>query len=176
MTHGASTGLLILRLVVAIVMFFHGTQKLFGWWGGDGLDGAERFFASQGFRPPRLMAVVASLTETIGALLLGSGLLTVLGVAMLTGVLTNVCALHLRNGLDHRKHGFELEFALLGAVVAVGLCTAGAWSLDHALHTPTRPWLGPAAVGLGIVAGLVIVATRDRQTASRPRAPLARSR
>jgi hypothetical protein len=100
----------------------------------------------------------------------------VLGAAMLTGVLTNVCALHLRHGLDHRKHGFELEFALLGAVVAVGLCTAGAWSLDHALHTPTRPWLGPAAVGLGIVSGLVIVAARDRQTASRPGAPLARSR
>jgi putative oxidoreductase len=176
MTHYASTGLLILRLDVAIVMFFHGTQKLFGWWGGDGLDGAERFFASQGFRPPRLMAVVASVTETTGAFLVGSGLLTMLGVAMLTGVLTNVTALHLRNGLDHRKHGFELEFALLGSTVAVGLCTAGAWSLDHALHTPTRSWLGTAAVGLGIACGLVIVATRDRQKASAPHAHLARSR
>jgi hypothetical protein len=116
------------------------------------------------------------LTETIGALLLGSGLFTMLGVAMLTGVLTNVCALHLRNGLDHRKRGFELEFALLGGTVAVGLCTAGAWSLDHALHTPTRPWLGTAAVGLGIVSGLVIVASRDRRTASKPGVPLARSR
>jgi len=170
-THSASTGILVLRVVVAVVMFFHGTQKLFGWWGGNGLDGAERFFAGQGFRPPRLMAVVASLTETGGALLLGTGLATELGVVMLTGVLTNVVALHLRNGLDHRKHGCELELSLLAGTIAVGLSTAGAWSLDHALHVPTRPWLGAAAVGLGIVSGLCIVATRDRSVGAPPQPP-----
>jgi putative oxidoreductase len=161
-THSASAGLLLLRVVIAVVMFFHGTQKLFGWWGGQGLDGAERFFAGQGFRPPRLLATVASLTETGGALLLGTGLATELGVAMLTGVLTNVVALHLRNGLDHRKHGCELELSLLAGTVAVGLCTGGAWSLDHAFHVPSRPWLGALAVGLGVVSGLGIAATRDR--------------
>ena len=174
MTHSASTGLLLLRLVIAIVMFFHGTQKLFGWWGGNGLDGAERFFASQGFRPPRLMAAVASLTETGGALLVGAGLATDLGVAMLTGVLTNVLALHLRNGLDHRRHGFELEFALLGGIVAVGLCTGGWWSLGHALGVPAWSWLGAAAVGLGIVSGLGIFATRDRR-AGAPYPPAAQA-
>jgi putative oxidoreductase len=158
----------MLRVVIAVVMFFHGTQKLFGWWGGDGLDGAERFFASQGFRPPRLMATVASLTETGGALLLGTGLATELGAAMLTGVLTNVVALHLRNGLDHRKHGCELELSLLAGTVAIGLCTAGDWSLDHALDVPSRPWLGAAAVGLGIVSGLGIVATRHRDVRQVP--------
>jgi putative oxidoreductase len=163
-THSASTGLLLLRLVIAVVMFFHGTQKLFGWWGGNGLDGAERFFASQGFRPPRLMAAVASLTETGGALLIGTGLATELGVAMLAGVLTNVMALHLRNGLDHRKHGFELELALLGGTVAVGLCTAGGWSLDHVFGTPQWPWLGAAAVAVGLVSGLCVFATRDRRS------------
>jgi putative oxidoreductase len=170
----ASAGLLLLRLVIATVMFFHGTQKLFGWWGGNGLDGAERFFASQGFRPPRLMATVASLTETGGALLLGAGLATELGVAMLAGVLTNVLALHVRNGLDHRKHGFELELALLGGVVAVGLCTGGWWSLDHAFRVPAWPWLGAAAVGLGVVSGLGVFATRDRR-AGAPYPPAARA-
>jgi putative oxidoreductase len=174
-TGSASTGLLLLRLVIAVVMFFHGTQKLFGWWDGNGLDGAARFFASQGFRPPRLMAAVASLTETGGALLLALGLATELGVAMLAGVLTNVVALHLRNGLDHRKHGFELEFALLGGTVAVGLCGPGRWSLDHALGVPGWTWLGAVAVGLGLVSGLCVFASRDRRAAAAAYPPSARA-
>jgi putative oxidoreductase len=163
-----STGLLILRLAVAAIMFFHGTTKLFGWWGGEGLDGAERFFASQGFRPPRLMAMVAGATETTASVLLGLGLLTPLGVAMLTGVLANVCALHVRNGLDHRKHGFELELAILAGVVAVGLAGPGRWSLDALLGTPQWSWLGPVAVLLGIAAGLSVMMTRDRAPAPHP--------
>lgn len=162
MSATADAGLLVLRAVIFLVMAFHGTQKLFGWWDGGGLDHAERFFAGQGFRPPRLMALVASATECAGALLIGSGTLTVLGTAMLTGVLTNVVALHARNGLDHRKHGCELELTILAGVVAIGLAGPGRWSVDHLLGTPTRPWLGPAAVALGAVSGLFIVATRER--------------
>jgi putative oxidoreductase len=163
-----NAGLLILRLALAAIMFFHGTTKLFGWWGGEGLDGAARFFASQGFRPPRLLAVVAGGTETAAAILLGIGLLTPIGVAMLTGVLTNVLALHVRNGLDHRRHGFELELAILAGVVAIGLAGPGRWSLDAWLGTPDWSWLGPVAVLLGIAGGLVVVATRDRSGAPVP--------
>jgi len=158
----ASSGLLVLRIVLATIMFFHGTTKLLGWWGGEGLDRASALFASQGFRPPRLMAIVASSTEIIGSTLIGCGLLTVLGVAMLTGVLTNVAALHIHNGLDHRKHGSELELALLAGVVAIGLSGPGRWSLDHLFSTPTRTWLGLVAVAAGVASGFVIVATRDR--------------
>jgi putative oxidoreductase len=163
-----NAGLLILRLALAAIMFFHGTTKLFGWWGGEGLDGAARFFASQGFRPPRLMATVAGATETVAAILLATGLLTPIGVAMLTGVLTNVLALHVRNGLDHRRHGFELELALLAGVIAIGLAGPGRWSLDAWLGTPDWSWLGPVAVLLGIVGGIVVVTTRDRSGSSVP--------
>jgi putative oxidoreductase len=159
----ADAGLLVLRLVVFAVMAFHGTQKLFGWWDGGGLDRAERFFASQGFRPPRLMALIAAVTECAGALLVGLGALAVVGVAMLTGVLTNVVALHARNGLDHRKHGCELELTILAGVVAIGLAGPGGWSLDHWLGTPTRPWLGLVAVALGLLGGLFVTATRSRE-------------
>jgi len=158
----ADAGLFVLRLVVLVVMAFHGTQKLFGWWDGGGLDRAERFFASQGFRPPRLMALVAAVTECGGALFVGLGALTELGAAMLTGVLTNVVALHLRNGLDHRKHGCELELTILAGVVAIGLAGPGDWSLDHWLGTPTRPWVGLGAVVLGVVGGLFVAGTRNR--------------
>jgi putative oxidoreductase len=160
-----NTGLIVLRLALAAIMFFHGTTKLFGWWGGEGLDGAARFFASQGFRPPRLLATIAGGTETAAAILLGTGLLTPIGVAMLTGVLTNVLALHFRNGLDHRRHGFELELAILAGVVAIGLAGPGRWSLDAWLGTPGWSWLGPVAVLLGIVGGMAVVATRDRSGA-----------
>jgi putative oxidoreductase len=159
-TWSTDLGLLILRLTLFVVMAFHGTQKLFGWWQGGGLDRAEAFFASQGFRPPRLMALIAGVTECVGAVLLGAGALTVLGVAMLTGVLTNVISLHWRNGLDGRRHGCEFELMLLAGVVAVGFCGPGDWSADHGLGTPVRVWLGPVAVALGLVSGLVISSTR----------------
>jgi putative oxidoreductase len=158
----ASFGLLALRLVILVIMGFHGTQKLFGWWDGGGLDRAEKFFAAQGFRPPRLMALVAGATETCGAVLLGTGALSVLGTAMLTGVLTNVTALHLRNGLDGKKHGFEFELMILAGVVAIGLCGPGDLSVDHWLGvTSGAPW-GPVAVAAGVLSGLVVVTTRKR--------------
>jgi putative oxidoreductase len=156
-----NAALLVLRLALFVIMAFHGTQKLFGWWDGGGLDRAEAFFASQGFRPPRLMALVAGLTETVGSALLGLGLFTVLGVAMITGVLTNVAALHLRNGLDGRKHGFEFELMLVAAVVAVGLGSAGSWSFDTLLGIPV-PQLGPLAILIGLVSGVVVSSTRKR--------------
>jgi putative oxidoreductase len=156
----ASFGLLELRLVIAVIMVFHGTQKLFGWWDGGGLDRAEKFFGAQGFRPPRLMALVAGVTETTGAVLLGTGALSVLGTAMLTGVLTNVTALHLRNGLDGKKHGFEFELMILAGVVAVGFCGPGKWSIDHWLDLPRGALWGPVAVAVGVLGGLIVVATR----------------
>jgi putative oxidoreductase len=158
----ASFGLLVLRLAILVIMGFHGTQKLFGWWDGGGLDRAEKFFAAQGFRPPRLMALVAGATETCGAVLLGAGALSVLGTAMLTGVLTNVTAIHLRNGLDGKKHGFEFELMILAGVVAIGLCGPGDLSVDHWLGvTSGAPW-GPVAVAAGVLSGLVVVTTRKR--------------
>jgi putative oxidoreductase len=157
-----SGGLLLLRLVIFVIMAFHGTQKLFGWWDGGGLDKAEAFFASQGFRPPRLMAAIAGLTEAAASVLIGCGLLTDLSVAMLAGVLTNVAAIHVRNGLDQRKHGFEFELMILAGVAAIGLCGPGEWSLDHALGVPDWSWLGLAAIALGAASGLVITSTRQQ--------------
>ncbi|HEX3784544.1 MAG TPA: DoxX family protein [Pseudonocardiaceae bacterium] len=162
MNDSAGTGLLILRVVIMVIMGFHGTQKLFGWWDGGGLDQAERFFASQGFRPPRLMGAIAGLTETVGAVLIGAGALTVLGVAMLVGVLITVLTLHAANGLDARKHGFEPELMIVSGVIAIGLCGPGAWSVDSLLALPTWTWLGPVAIVVGLAAGLVVSATRRR--------------
>lgn len=157
-----NAALLVLRLVILVIMGMHGTQKLFGWWDGGGLAEAERFFGSEGFRPPRLMGLVAGITQTAGALLIGAGWASVLGVAILSGVLTVVVALHLPNGLDGRKQGFEYELMILAGVVAIGLAGPGQWSVDHWLAVPDSGWSGATAIVVGIVAGLAVTATRAR--------------
>jgi putative oxidoreductase len=159
-----SAALLVLRAVLFVVMAFHGTQKLFGWFDGGGLDRAENFFRSQGFRPPRLMGLVAGITETAGAVLIGLGVLTPLGVLMLGGTLVNVLALHVKNGLDGRRHGCEFELTLLAAVVAVGLAGPGALSLDHLFGLVFPAWTAGAVLAAALVGGGAVVASRDRRS------------
>lgn len=153
--------MLILRVVVGTVMFFHGSEKLFGWWGGDGLRGAADFFARQGYRPPALMAVVAGVAETAAGALLIAGLVTPLACLLLVSTLVNVMALHVRNGLSRRANGYEYELVLLAGTVAVLLGGAGRWSLDALLGLPELSLTQSAAVlAAGVVGGLVVVASR----------------
>ncbi|HEX4721362.1 MAG TPA: DoxX family protein [Pseudonocardiaceae bacterium] len=161
-----NAGLLVLRLVILVIMGMHGTQKLFGWWDGGGLAEAERFFTEAGFRPPRVMALVAGLTQTAGALLVGVG--SVLGVAVLTGVLTTIVALHLPNGLDGRKQGCEYELMILAGVVTIGLAGPGQWSADQWLAVPPSGWIGATAIVVGLVAGLAVMGSRARQGVVNP--------
>ena len=67
--HNMAIGLLLIRLVLGILMAAHGSQKLFGWFGGYGLTGTGTFFEQLGFRPGRLFAAAASLTEVLGGVL-----------------------------------------------------------------------------------------------------------
>jgi putative oxidoreductase len=117
---------------------------------------------------------MAGATETAGAVLIATGGLTVLGTAMITGVMTNVAALHLRNGLDNRKHGFEYELMILAGVLAVGLCGPGDWSVDNAAGVLTRAWPAPVAIAVGVVSGLMVTSTR-RVPAEPPAVPVGRT-
>src|SRR4051812_49476798 len=71
-----NTGRLLLRLTIGGTFFVHGTQKLFGWFGGHGPDGTGQFFESIGLRPGRRNAIAAGATEA------GGGILVALGAAM----------------------------------------------------------------------------------------------
>jgi putative oxidoreductase len=71
-----SAGLLLLRLLLAAVLVGHSTMKLFGWFGGAGLDGTADLFERWGFLPARPMVIVAGLTELAGAASIAAGLLT----------------------------------------------------------------------------------------------------
>src|SRR5205809_6762328 len=80
-------GLLLIRLVVGVLMAAHGSQKLFGWFGGYGLTGTGAFFEQLGFRPGRLFAAAASLTEVLGGVHVAGGFGGPIGLAVVVSVI-----------------------------------------------------------------------------------------
>src|SRR5438067_13240984 len=104
-----SAGLLLVRIVAGLVMTAHGAQKLFGWFGGYGLDKTGEFFAQLGFRPGRPFAAAASFAEIVSGLLVASGFLGPIGPALMISVMI-VAALtvHGDHGLFATNNGIEL--------------------------------------------------------------------
>jgi putative oxidoreductase len=124
-------GLLIIRLIVGLSFAAHGTQKLFGWFGGYGPKGTGGFFDSIGIKPGVFMAVMAGLSELVGGLLFALGLWTWVGAAFI--VLTMLIAIvkvHGKHGFWVTSNGIEYNLALIAVAVGVALIGAGAYSLD----------------------------------------------
>ena len=97
------TGLLIARVVFGLLMAAHGTQKLFGWFGGYGLAGTAGFFEQLGFRPGKLFAGAAAGTEIVAGLLVAFGLLGPLGPALIVSVMIVAAAtVHWQHGVFAR--------------------------------------------------------------------------
>jgi putative oxidoreductase len=127
-------GLLVLRLVVGLLFVGHGTQKLFGRFGGHGPEGTGSFFESFGLRPGRRMAIAAGASELTGGVLIAAGLLTPFAAALLTAVmLTAILTVHRASGLWVTQGGFEYNLVLIAAFFALSGAGPGAWSLDRAL-------------------------------------------
>lgn len=100
--------LLVLRIVVGLIFFGHGTQKLFGWWGGHGLEGTGQWLASMEAVPGKFWATVVGLAETLGGLGLTFGLLTpIAGAALASVMLMAILRVHWENGLWNTNNGFE---------------------------------------------------------------------
>ena len=130
----ASLAALSLRLLLGIVVFAHGAQKLFGWFGGYGLQGTGQWMASIGLEPGVLMAALAGSAEFFGGVFLLLGLLTrasalVLAVTMLVAIFS----VHIGNGLFMSNNGYEFGLALLAGTVALLIAGAGSFSADRAL-------------------------------------------
>ncbi len=125
---------LALRLPIGIIFAAHGAQKLFGWFGGYGLEGTGKWMASIGLEPGYLMALLAGSGEFFGGLALIIGLLVrpaaaVLAIAMLVAIFS----VHFANGLFMSNNGYEFGLALLAASVSLMLSGAGRASIDAAL-------------------------------------------
>ena len=152
-----STGLLILRLVVGLVLAGHGAQKLFGWFGGYGVAGTGGWLHSIGFRPGKPMAVVVGLAELAGGIGLALGLLTPLAAAVVIGTMAVAAWSHRASGLWGTSGGYEQALTYGVVAVAIAFTGAGDYSLDNALGLTWGNGYAVAAVVLGLVAAAVAI-------------------
>ncbi|KAB0497001.1 MULTISPECIES: DoxX family protein [Pseudomonas] len=130
----AGYGLTILRIVVGIIFAAHGSQKLFGAFGGYGIAGTAQWMESIGLAPGHLMAILAGGTEFFGGLALIIGLLARPAALGLTFVsLVAIFSVHISNGLFMSNNGYEFALALLGGSLAVLIEGAGKLSVDRAI-------------------------------------------
>jgi putative oxidoreductase len=149
-------GLLILRVVVGALFVVHGTQKLFGWFGGYGLEGTGGFMGQLRYRQPKLAAFAAGVFESGAGLFLALGFLTPLAGAAILGVMINATvSAKLKAGLIG---GYELDALYAAIGTALAFTGAGAYSVDSALGWALggTTW-GIVATALGfVIAGLVL--------------------
>jgi putative oxidoreductase len=162
------TAMLILRVVVGLLFVGHGTQKLFGWFGGHGIEGTAGFLQSLGYRPARQHAIAGGLAEAVGGALLVVGLATPFAAAAIIGVMINAIAtVHGTKGLWVTEGGYEYNAVLIAACVAIAIGGAGAWSFDEALGWELHgAWSGILALVLGFGASALTLATRRPEQAT----------
>lgn len=138
-TTNAGWGPLALRIPVGIIFAAHGAQKLFGWFGGYGLEGTGQWMASIGLNPGYLMALLAGSAEFFGGLALLIGLLVrPAGAVLAFAMLIAIFSVHIGNGLFMSNNGYEFALALLAVAVSLMISGAGRASLDAALSRPAN--------------------------------------
>lgn len=123
-----------LRIPVGIVLAAHGAQKLFGWFGGYGLEGTGQWMASIGLEPGYFMALMAGSAEFFGGLALVLGLLTRPAAALSAfTMLVAIFSVHISHGLFLSNNGYEYALVLFAATLALAIQGAGSYSVDNAL-------------------------------------------
>ena len=138
-----SWSLLIVRIVLGIIFFAHGAQKVFGWFGGPGLKGTIAYF-KQAMGIPAGATVIAALIECFGGLAMLAGLLArPAALGLVAVMLVAVATVHWKNGFylnismtPGKGHGYEFNLALIGMALAVLVGGAGRYSVDRLIH----PW------------------------------------
>lgn len=158
-----SAGLLVARIVLGLMMAAHGSQKMFGWFGGHGLTATAGHFDAMGFKPGRLFAVVASGTEILSGLLLTLGLLGPVGPALMVSVMiVAAVTVHFKNGVFAAANGIEVPLLYATGAVALLLTGPGRYSFDAALGlgSLSEPSIALAALVIGVVGGFGNVLAR----------------
>jgi putative oxidoreductase len=158
---------LLARTTIGLLFVGHGTQKLFGWFGGGGLDGTGGFFEQLGLRPGRRHALAAGAAEAGGGLLFALGAGTPLGAAAVSGsMITAIKTVHWEKGIWSSNGGYEYNLVLLAAVFGLTENGPGQWSIDGALGRSrwgTRWALAALAAGAAGSAAVLAAAGREAE-------------
>jgi putative oxidoreductase len=156
------TAVLIFRLLLGAILFAHAAQKLFGWFGGNGVKKQATIFESLGLKPGVPMVVMAGTMELLAATLLVLGLATPLAALIGSGtMLVAGLTMHLNSGrFWNSAGGGEYPYVLAAAMAAVGIGGAGQHALDRFLATewpPLTPWLEPSWIHALAIPALALV-------------------
>lgn len=159
---GTDLGLLILRFAVGGTFFAHGMQKVFGMWGGPGIDGFARMLDGFGFRETIVLAWVTGITELVGGAFVVLGVFTPIAAAGLLGIMINAVALKIGNGFfvasPAGAGAVELEVVLGAGAAALALTGAGRVALERGRTWNRRPapW-GVLALVIGVTAAVLVL-------------------
>jgi putative oxidoreductase len=165
-SHRQDLGLLIFRAGLGTTLAVHGSQKLFGWFGGHGIEGTSGGMEAMGFLPPRVSALMAGLGEAGGGALLALGLATPLAGAAAASTMLAAGSVHKPAGFFATEGGFEYNVILGLGGAALALGGPGHYSLDRALGDKlNQPWMAVGALALLGSAAAAIVARRAKALA-----------
>ena len=159
-------GILFLRVVVGALLFAHGAQKLFGWFGGGGPRGTAGFFGQLGFRMPIAMAVTAGMSEASGVLFALGFLTPLAALLMASTMVVAIGSVHWRKGLWNTAGGYEFPMVIWTVAIAVAASGPGRFSVDRALgwvDNLSGVWWGAGVLAVSVLGGAVTLATRERQ-------------
>ena len=132
---GMDIGRTALRLTIGPLFVGHGTQKLFGWFGGHGLEGTAGFFENAlGLKPGKRHATAAGASEAIGGALITLGALTPVAAGLITGtMITAIRKVHAPKGPWVTDGGYEYNAVLIAAMLALTADGPGRPSVDASL-------------------------------------------
>ena len=156
-------GLLVARVVLGLMMAAHGSQKLFGWFGGYGLTAVGGFFEMLGFRPGRFFATTAAVSEFASGLLIALGLLGPIGPALMLAVMIVAAfSVHWEHGLFAATNGIEVPLLYAAAGAALALTGPGRYSLDAVLGLTSlwTPAVALTALAVGVAGGIANLVLR----------------
>ena len=168
MSATVNVGLLILRSVVGLLFAGHGAQKLFGWFGGQGMTGHTGIMERLGMSPAPIWAWINALAEFLGGLGLLFGLLTPLAaVGLLGSMIVAIAKVHWPKGVWNTNGGFEFPLTMATVAFVVGLAGPGLYSLDQViglkLPEPGTYLVALLATVAVVVIGLVAVPLARRR-------------
>src|SRR5947209_19205048 len=129
--NGMRIGRLLLRAALGGFFIGHGTQKLFGWFGGHGPEGTGQFFEQLGLRPGRHHALAGGASEAGAGALMLTGFLTPHASSAITAtMLTAIKRVHLKNGPWASDGGYEYNVVVIAAALALAEVGPGPLSID----------------------------------------------